>query len=658
VRRESRAALLLALAFFGLTPSLRGQSLTILDVPFIAQSELLCGGAAAAMVMRYWGERGVDAESFQTLVDRKAGGIRTDALAAELRARQWNATGIEGSPEAITRELQQGRPVIALLEDHAGAYHYVVVVARNGDGVVFHDPARTPFRVATVADFDRRWSAAGRWMMIITPPVRRDPPSPETTLRTTTTPCDERISTAVEQAQQNKFDEAERSLVGALSCPGAAAFRELAGLRAVEQRWTEAADLASAALAREPDDEYAWKLLATARFINDDQLGALDAWNHAREPRIDLLRADGLARTRYRVVEHYLGLKTGQVLTRGALVRARHRLNELPSGSGTIEFAPLPSGLAEIRATVVERPLVPRRTFDLGVLGLATAITRELVIPVSSPTGGGEQIVADWRFWAHRPLYQLSIAAPAPWRGVWRLGLARERQPFTTAFSTTVHDSLQLDVADWASGMVRWQLGAGLDRWDDARVFRTATAAMRLFTVGSRLDARAQLQTWFGGASEFGRADVRMLARSTARQTGFVLSADGGVATVSSSAPADLWLAGDTGRARPLLLRAHPILTEGERFRTERMGRLFAHESTELQRWWSVGPFRAGVATFVDTGWTARRLVGRPVTDVDVGLGLRGAYPGRAGALRLDFAHGLRDGNFAISAVYTADINH
>jgi len=55
---------------------------------------------------------------------------------------------------------------------------------------------------------------------------------------------------------------------------------------------------------------------------------------------------------------------------------------------------------------------------------------------------------------------------------------------------------------------------------------------------------------------------------------------------------------------------------------------------------------------------TARRLSGGSITDVDVGMGLRGAYPGRAGALRLDFARGVRDGHFAVSAVYSADITH
>ncbi|TML11211.1 MAG: hypothetical protein E6G39_14540 [Actinobacteria bacterium] len=177
---------------------------------------------------------------------------------------------------------------------------------------------------------------------------------------------------------------------------------------------------------------------------------------------------------------------------------------------------------------------------------------------------------------------------------------------------------------------------------------------MRVITPGDRLDARAQLRTWFGGGSEFERVEARVIARSSARMNGVVVETGGGVNAVNSSAPPDLWFAGDTGRARPLLLRAHPILTEGERFRTERLGRLFVNESTEVQRWWGVGPFRAGAATFVDAGRTARRLLGEPVTDVDVGVGFRGSYPGRAGRLRLDVAHGLRDGDTALSAIYTA----
>ncbi len=51
----------------------RGDTLHLLDVPYLPQSEALCGGAAVAMVMRYWGAANVYAETFAGLVDPGAG---------------------------------------------------------------------------------------------------------------------------------------------------------------------------------------------------------------------------------------------------------------------------------------------------------------------------------------------------------------------------------------------------------------------------------------------------------------------------------------------------------------------------------------------------------------------------------------------------------
>src|SRR5687767_15861202 len=93
-----------------------GRPLSLLDVPFISQSEALCGGAAAAMVLRYWGERGLNAESFAHLVDRSAAGIRTSTLVGELRSRGWNAAAIAGDHSNIANELNRGRPVLTLIE--------------------------------------------------------------------------------------------------------------------------------------------------------------------------------------------------------------------------------------------------------------------------------------------------------------------------------------------------------------------------------------------------------------------------------------------------------------------------------------------------------------------------------------------------------------
>src|SRR5689334_20499146 len=163
------AAALIAAA--GLCTPARAQA--VLDVPYVPQSEDLCGGAAAAMVMRYWGEPAVYAAAFAPLVDRSAHGIRTGTLSADLRRRGWTAVDGPGTLSDLTRELGRARPVITLIEVRPNRYHYVVVVAARDTQIVLHDPARAPSRTLTPAAFDAAWAKADRWMLILLPPSDR-----------------------------------------------------------------------------------------------------------------------------------------------------------------------------------------------------------------------------------------------------------------------------------------------------------------------------------------------------------------------------------------------------------------------------------------------------------------------------------------------------
>ena len=86
IRCDVRALLLFLLV---VSRPVSAQPLTLVSVPFLSQSEDLCGGAAAAMVMRFWGAQGITAESFSALVDHSAGGIATDALTRDLTSRGW-----------------------------------------------------------------------------------------------------------------------------------------------------------------------------------------------------------------------------------------------------------------------------------------------------------------------------------------------------------------------------------------------------------------------------------------------------------------------------------------------------------------------------------------------------------------------------------------
>ena len=92
--------------------------------------------------------------------------------------------------------------------------------------------------------------------------------------------------------------------------------------------------------------------------------------------------------------------------------------------------------------------------------------------------------------------------------------------------------------------------------------------------------------------------------------------------------------------------------TESSRWdRRRHSAESLAYGSAEAQRWFD-RPWLAhfGIAGFVDVARAARRAAGdmSPI-HVDVGTGIRLRIPGMAGALRIDGAHGLRDGANALT---------
>ncbi len=626
--------------------------LTILDVPFISQSEALCGGAAAAMVLRYWGERGLSAESFSHLVDRSAAGIRTDALVSELRSRGWMAAALAGSGEAIDAELRRGRPVLTLIEDRPGRFHYIVIVARTPDAVVFHDPARAPLRVVGREEFERRWQPAKRWMAVVVPGERERETAAPVSALPSAEPCDALIAAGVARAQAGDLAAAEQHLTTALSCSGAAAMRELAGVRVLQRRWADVEALSSAATATDPGDAYGWRLLGTSRFVQNNRDGALAAWNRVSEPRLDLLSVAGLDRTRQRVVERLVDVKAGSVVTPNLLLRSERRLGELPAAVSTsLELRPAAGGLAELRATVNERPVFPADVWSYVALGAVVASRRELAAGTGSLTGGGERLKAEWRFWPGRPRLGVAVDAPAPWGGVWSVGGFGEHERFGDAGPPDEERAGGfVEWSTWTNAVVKITAGAGVEDWDRLGTLGRSGAQVQMLTRGSRVNVRADGEMWAGAAS-FSRVSVNIAAASSAARTGRVYLARGGAAAGSANLPPLLWFGGDTGQTRETLLRAHPLVDDG-RLRIEQMGRRFWHASVEAQQWWSAGIVRTGAAVFVDAARVGDRADDDARGDVDAGVGVRLALPGAPGTFRADVATGLRHGGTRWSFVY------
>jgi hypothetical protein len=637
----------------------------ILDVPYLPQTEALCGGAAAAMVMRYWGERDIYADAFSKLVDRAAGGIRASALEASLKERKWIALAGSGDPARLAQQLERGRPVIALLEDRPRRFHYVVVVGWSGGRVVLHDPGRGPFRTVDQASFVRVWDRAERWMMIVLPPEVTTTTVPASSSEETSESgndgtCGGLVGEGVRLARSGDRSASRRTLQSAAeACPEESApWRELAGLEALEGNWAAAEMHARSAIDRDDDDEQAWRILGTAAYLRDRPREALDAWNHLGQPTVDLVQIKGLDRTRYAVIADAVNAPPGSLVTVDHLAVAERRTREIPSlAAGRVAYHPLENGRAQINVTVVEKRLAPTAPSAWVGLGLEALTDHEVSPSLAGMTGGGELITASWRWWAHRPRVGLSVAAPAPRAlggGVWRVDAFRETETFGEQRFEEVRTSVGLTVSNWITARTRLEGGASLDRWRGLDSMAGLSAAAEVWPIRDRLAIEGRVGTWLGNPTSFGSGSIQVEWRSSATMLGPVWHATSGIQAASGDAPASLWPGADTGHARDVLLRAHPLLDDGI-ITGGVFGRRVIYSSAEWRQWVRLSrwPVRVAPAAFVDI---ARASQGLPSTDLrthtDVGVGARLALPGTS-VLRIDLAKGLRDGHTALTIGWT-----
>ena len=628
----------------------------VLGVPYLPQSEDLCGGAAAAMVMRYWGARDIYADAFLPLVDPSAGGIRTGALVSTLQSRGWTALAESGTPERLQSELALRRPVIALVEVAPHRYHYVVVVARSGGRTVFHDPARAPDRVLRDAEFDRRWAAAERWMLTLLPPADLESAHPEKDVPAPEAPpaCAGLVSQGVAAAETDR--SASRSLLeqAATACPRSSApWRELAGVDALEKNWNEAVRNAARAVALDDRDQYAWQLLGTARFLLGRDVNALDAWNHAGEPQVDLVNVSGLSRTRYGIVYDAASISPRTLLTSAALRVAQRRVTDVPSiATARVSFHPVDTSTAQVDVAVVERDLYPHGWPALAAIGAGAAVNRSIETSLASITGGGERVDVKWRWWSHRPAASIALVAPAPFiRGIWQVDLGRETETFATA-SRETRTHAGLAAGAWVTDRLRIGATAGIDRWLDRGRQALAGADAEFWPVADRFAIRGQLSHWAGGQS-FSTATADAMFRTSPVRSGNVLLLRAGISTATEQAPALAWPGADTGHVRDVLLRAHPLL-DGGVISGGVFGRRLTFGGAEVQHWSRPSKWllQYAPAAFVDIAKASHGLAdGVSLTEVDAGFGLRIAAPG-SGLLRIDLARGLRDGQTALSVMW------
>jgi hypothetical protein len=675
-------------------------ALAALAVPFLPQTEALCGGAAAAMVFRYWGERHADVQQFAPLVDKRAGGIETTTLAGAVRTRGWVATEIRGSLEAIRTHLQRGTPLILLIEDRPKRYHYVVVVGADESRVVVHDPTWGPSRPMAIDWLMRTWAPTGFWALSITPGAPGALGAPGApgalTLEPRTSDATEtgsdanhglRVLTACEQLLEEAVAETARRGAGAgdalisnvrARCPNdAGPAAELAALRFTERRWTDAADLAAEAVALDATNQYAWDVLGSSRFMADDSLGALRAWNRIGKPRLDAVTIEGLRRTRYTIVAHATGLTPNTLLSSGAFGRAVRRLEQMPTvQSSRVSLRPDSDGFATTDVAVVEREILPRGRWDWTTAGIRTLVDREARVEVAAPSGQGELWHASWRWWNERPRVALGVAAPRTgWLpGVWRVDGFWEAETYTGGIREE-RTSGGVSASDWLTANLRYEWHLGLDSWTggvlpDRRraVALGGLAHGRAFSDRLRLTGAVRQWIPVDENASFRSVGGRATLRTPADRARTTLLATLAMDDVSGPAPLTVWPGAGGGQARPALLRAHPLL-EDNIVAGPAFGKRVASGTLEAQRWFqglpgrpAVPGVRWGIAAFVDAARTSYRLSDAGSDDaadgdplqIDAGAGFRLRVPGRDLVLRVDYARGLRDTANAVTVGFEA----
>jgi hypothetical protein len=308
-----------------------------------------------------------------------------------------------------------------------------------------------------------------------------------------------------------------------------------------------------------------------------------------------------------------------------------------------------------VDAVVLERSLMPSGMVPLAGIGLRALTDRELTGALASPTGGGELWTASWRWWEHRPRVAVSLAAPAPFGGVWRADGFAERQSYGESGAVVEESRRRVGIAasDWTRLGVRWEVGAGVESWGpSARAVSLGLSAERRFDA-DRVSVEARTAAWAGGVRtwDFG---LRGSWRSAVRNEGGVWIARAGLDFAADTAPLALWPGAGTGQGRDILLRAHPLLHDGV-ISGGVFGRRLVHGGAEWRRWFpSRGkPIRLAPAVFIDAARAGAVLPGADArAHFDLGAGLRLALPG-AGAVRVDLGRGIRDGATALSIGWT-----
>jgi len=150
--------------------------LLIEGVPFFTQDEYMCGPAALASVIGYYGSgRGMDEVAGEVYSKKIKGTLPMDLLIFA-KEKGFEAKYYRGSVEDVRESLKRREPLILFLNlgyDFYPVGHYIVAVGID-EGAVYAHSGTEKEKAFTLGELEKAWSKTGYSTLLVRPKARQE----------------------------------------------------------------------------------------------------------------------------------------------------------------------------------------------------------------------------------------------------------------------------------------------------------------------------------------------------------------------------------------------------------------------------------------------------------------------------------------------------
>lgn len=142
-------------------------------VPFFAQDEYMCGPAALASVIGFYGaSTGMDEVASEVYAEKLKGTLPMDLL-IYAREKGFDAKYFKGGMESLKQSLVRGEPLILFLNLGYESYpvgHYIVAIGMDEKaGYLFAHSGMKKEERFTMKEIERSWSKTGYSTLLVKP---------------------------------------------------------------------------------------------------------------------------------------------------------------------------------------------------------------------------------------------------------------------------------------------------------------------------------------------------------------------------------------------------------------------------------------------------------------------------------------------------------